>query len=151
MEEEEKEQPFTVTDRRTSSAEGPAEGEKDSVVEKEAPAENKEKITDNAEVEQEKPSVAGEHDEAPGQFPEVDFTSFILSLATTAQMSLGVIPNPETKEAHQNLPAAKQMIDILGMLKEKTASNLNEQEQTLLEQALYGLRMQYVKMMEPKQ
>ena len=49
MEEEEKEQAFTVTDRRTTSAEGPAEPEKKSAVEKEAPAENKEKITDNAE------------------------------------------------------------------------------------------------------
>ncbi len=149
MAEEEKEQAFTVNDRRTSSGEGPAEPENDSAVEKERPAVNKEKGTDNAE--QQKPSEAGEHDTEPGQFPEVDFTAFILSLATTAQMSLGAIPNPETKEAHQNLPAAKQMIDILGMLKEKTTGNLNEQEQTLLEQALHGLRMQYVKMVEPKQ
>jgi hypothetical protein len=82
--------------------------------------------------------------------PEPDFSSFIFSIATTAHMSLGGMQNPETGKAEQNLPAAKQMIDILGIMKEKTKGNLTKDEETLLESALYNLRMQYVRAMEGK-
>jgi hypothetical protein len=73
-----------------------------------------------------------------------------MSLATTAQVSLGNIPNPQTNQPAQNLPVAKQMIDILGMLKGKTKGNLTEDEQLLLDSALFNLRMQYVRAAEGK-
>jgi len=81
---------------------------------------------------------------------ELDFSSFILSLASTVQVSLGAIPNPQTNLQAQNLPAAKQMINIIGMLKEKTKGNLSDDEQTLIESILYNLRMHYIRVLEGK-
>ncbi|MCG6538370.1 MAG: DUF1844 domain-containing protein, partial [Syntrophales bacterium LBB04] len=57
----------------------------------------------------------------------------------------GDFPDPETKQADKNLTAAKQIIDTLSMLKEKTEGNLDENEQNLIDGALYELRMRYVK------
>ncbi len=83
--------------------------------------------------------------EAPG---EIDFATFVVSLATSAQINMGSVPHPETDQTSQNMPAAKQMIDILGMLKEKTRGNLNKEEETLLDQVLFNLRMHYVRITE---
>jgi hypothetical protein len=83
-----------------------------------------------------------------GPLPELDFSSLVVSLAGTAQMSLGILPHPETKLTVQNVPAAKQMIDILAMLKEKTKGNLSKDEGALLEQVLFNLRMHYVRIVE---
>ncbi len=93
-------------------------------------------------------SAGSEHNQDAGALAEIDFATFVLSLATSAQMNLGSIPHPETNQASQNMPAAKQMIDILGMLKEKTKGNLNKDEETLLEQVLFNLRMHYVRISE---
>lgn len=82
--------------------------------------------------------------------PELDFSAFILTLATTAQVGLGFMPNPQTNQSEQNLPAAKQLIDILGLLKDKTKGNLSQDEQVLLDSVLSNLRMQYVRAMEGK-
>ena len=79
---------------------------------------------------------------------DLDFSTFIISLATSAQVGLGVVPHPETHQAVQNFPAAKQMIDILALLKEKTKGNLTDDESTLLEQVLYNLRIHYVRALE---
>lgn len=76
--------------------------------------------------------------------PEIDFPTFILSLATSAQVHLGVIPNPTTGKQEIDLPLAKQTIDILGVLDEKTKGNLSDEEARLLEHLLYDLRMMYV-------
>lgn len=75
---------------------------------------------------------------------EVTFTSFILGLSTQALMCLGEIPSPQDGRPHQDLPAARQMIDILGMLKKKTESNLEKSEEQLIDQILFDLRMKYV-------
>lgn len=79
---------------------------------------------------------------------ETDFSTFVLSLATTAQMGLGAVPHPETNQTALNLPAAKQMIDILALLQGKTKGNLSEQESALLEQVLFNLRIHYVRTAE---
>jgi hypothetical protein len=65
-------------------------------------------------------------------------------------VSLGNIPDPQTNQPTQNLPVAKQMIDMLGMLKDKTKGNLTEDEQGLLDSVLFNLRMQYVRAAEGK-
>jgi uncharacterized protein DUF1844 len=83
-----------------------------------------------------------------GTLEEIDFSTFILSLATSAQINLGNVPNPETNQTSQNIPAAKQMIDIIGMLQDKTKGNLGKEEESLLEQVLFNLRMHYVRAME---
>lgn len=74
----------------------------------------------------------------------IDFNTFILSLASSVQISLGVVANPMTGETNTNLAHAKQTIDILGMLEEKTQNNLSPEESGLLKNILFQLRMQYV-------
>jgi len=76
--------------------------------------------------------------------PPIDFPTFILSLATSAQIHLGAIPNPQTGKAEANLPLAKETIDLLEILKEKTKGNLSSDEERLFEHLLYDLRMMYV-------
>jgi hypothetical protein len=79
-----------------------------------------------------------------GPLPEMDFAGFILSLSTTAMYHFGDFPDPETKTASRNLPAAKQTIDLLSILKAKTEGNLDEDEKQLLDGILYELRMRFV-------
>lgn len=78
------------------------------------------------------------------QLPKVDFSTFILSLASSALVQLGEVPNPESGESEQNLPVAKHTIDILAMLQEKTGPCLTPEESRLLDGVLYELRMKYV-------
>lgn len=76
--------------------------------------------------------------------PTIDFATFILSLSHSALMHLGEAPDPETNRVEANLPLAKQNIDILGLLEEKTKGNLTGDEERLLAQVLFDLRMRYV-------
>jgi hypothetical protein len=80
-----------------------------------------------------------------GPLPEIDFTHFIFSLSTSALIQLGEIQDPFTQKSAKNLPLAKQTIDIIGMLKEKTKGNLIPEEEKVIEYVLYDLRMRYVK------
>ena len=83
----------------------------------------------------------------PGEkapLPEVDFGMFVMSLASSILVHLGELPHPGQEQAQANLPLAKQSLDILGMLQEKTRGNLSKEEQQLLENLLYDLRMKYV-------
>ena len=75
----------------------------------------------------------------------LSFAAFVLSLAHTAAVHFGDIPDPATGQpAEMNLPAAQQMIDILSLLEEKTRGNLTAEERQLLEQLLYELRLRYL-------
>src|SRR5262245_25644806 len=76
----------------------------------------------------------------------VTFSSFLLGLSTQALLHLGEIPNPAGGQAETDLVAAKQVIDILGMLEAKTRGNLEQAEQGLVESVLYDLRMKYVEL-----
>jgi hypothetical protein len=131
--EPDEEKGFTVRDRRSASPHGgkePAAGAAAGPAEEKAAGE-----------------AAGQASK-PGPMPEVDFSSLVLSLAGTAQMGMGNLPHPETGKPAQDLPAAKQMIDILAILKDKTKGNLSKEEDTLLEQVLFNLRMHYVRVVE---
>ena len=77
-------------------------------------------------------------------FPELTFTTFLLSLSTSAIVSLGELPDPLKNEQCVNLPLAKQTIKIIERLKEKTKGNLSEDEERLIEGMLYDLRLKYV-------
>jgi hypothetical protein len=82
-----------------------------------------------------------EHDDAQ----QVTFIGFVLSLAHTAAFHFGDVPDPATgKNGEANLGAAKQLIEILALLEEKTRGNLSAEERQLLEQLVYELRMRYV-------
>ena len=76
--------------------------------------------------------------------PHVDFTTFILSLSHSALMHLGEAPSPETGKIEPNLPLARQTIDLVGMLEEKTRGNLTGDEERLVAQILFDLRMRFV-------
>ncbi len=75
---------------------------------------------------------------------ELNFSTFVLSLTSSAFYHLGDIPDPTTGQKQENLPAVKQTIDILIMLQEKTKNNLDGEEAKLLEQLIYELQVKYV-------
>ena len=77
--------------------------------------------------------------------PALNFATFIFSLNSSALVQLGMIEDPMTGKKTKNLPLAKQTIDILGMLEEKTSGNLSADEEQLLKNILYDLRLSYVK------
>ncbi|MDR2892111.1 MAG: DUF1844 domain-containing protein [Deltaproteobacteria bacterium] len=76
--------------------------------------------------------------------PKVDFSTFLLSLASSALVHLGEVPNPETGKADVNPQLAKHTIDIINMLQDKIQNGLNAEEARLIEGVLYELRMKYV-------
>lgn len=76
--------------------------------------------------------------------PEVTFSTFILSMASSALVQLGEVPDPESGRTGQDLIMAKHSIDVLSMLQEKTRNNLDESEKGILDALLYELRMKFV-------
>jgi hypothetical protein len=84
-------------------------------------------------------------DQAYPPLPEVNFSTFIVSLSTEILFHLGEIPHPSTGERQKNLSLAKHAIDTLAMMQEKTKGNLTEEEQKLLEGMLYDLRMCFIR------
>jgi hypothetical protein len=74
----------------------------------------------------------------------VDFSTHILSLASSALISLGKMPAPGGEEIEVDLEAAKHLIDVIGMLEVKTKGNLDDGEEKLLQSLLYDLRVAYV-------
>ena len=86
----------------------------------------------------------GSPPEAPRALPALDFSTLILSMASTAMIQLGVVSAPGGDAPAPDLDAAKQAIDILAILEEKTRGNLDDGEQKLLQSLLYDLRVAYV-------
>ena len=76
--------------------------------------------------------------------PPIDFSTFIMSLSTQALMLLGEIGDPATGRVEKDVAVAKQTIDIIGMLSDKSKGNLDETEERLVQEILYNLRMRYV-------
>jgi hypothetical protein len=101
------------------------------------------------ESEQE-PKKAEQKEQAPKKeskrspLPEVNFTSLIFSLSSTALFHLGEIPDPQTGKKEKDLPLAKHAIDTIAVLKEKTKGNLTEEEQKFVENVLTDVRWRYV-------
>lgn len=77
--------------------------------------------------------------------PKIDFSTFVLSINSSVLVQLGLIEDPSGGSKAKNLPMAKQTIDMLAMLEEKTKGNLTSDEASILENILYELRMLYVK------
>jgi hypothetical protein len=82
--------------------------------------------------------------QAEGALPGIDFSTFILSLSHSAFMYLGDAPAAGGNAPDQNLVMARQTIDILALLADKTKGNLTGEEERLLEQVLYELRIRFV-------
>ena len=82
---------------------------------------------------------------AEAEASAINFVGFVLSLAHTAAVHFGDVPDPFSgAKAQANLAAAQQMIDILALMEEKTRGNLTAEERQLLEQVLFELRLRYV-------
>lgn len=126
MEEEKK--PFVVRDKRSSATSSDEEETKHN--------------------EESKPTEKGEETPAASRketnIPPITFSTFVLSLSSSAAMNLGGYQDPVSGHIPKNLELAKQSIDILAILKDKTEGNLNREEEKLLESTLYELRMKYV-------
>lgn len=152
MDEKEREGEIKIKDKRRFTPEGeerePDEDTGEKQAEAEVEAEGKAETEAEARVEEKKEEPkAEEPPKAPPsghQMPPLDFATFILSLATSAQVHLGAIPNPQTGKQEQNFGLAKETIDLLEILKEKTKGNLTKDEERLFEHLLYDLRMMYV-------
>lgn len=101
------------------------------------------------EEKKEEPAPVKEQVKAPAEedddYPAVNFANFVISLSTSALFHFGDFPEYEGGKAEKNLPAAKQTIDILDMLNEKTRGNLDANEANLIQGVLYELKMRYVK------
>jgi uncharacterized protein DUF1844 len=77
--------------------------------------------------------------------PALSFTAFVISLASTAAIHFGDLPDPSSgQRGDPNLDGAAQMIEILSLLEQKTKGNLTAEERQVLEQVLYELRMRFV-------
>jgi hypothetical protein len=130
MEGGEEKKGFTIRDRRVSShPEETAKGESGKTEER---------------MERPEREHSGKKPE-PHPLPEIDFSAFIFSLSTSALLHLGEVPDPATQKREKNLPLAKQTIDILGILREKTRGNLTPDEEKLMENLLTDLRWRYVR------
>lgn len=123
-EKDEQEKTFTVRDRRFS-----AQKEGDSKVKEEKKGEFQGQDSPEQET----------------VLPEINFVNFLFSISTSALIQMGEIEDPISQQTVKNLPLAKQTIDLIGMLKEKTKGNLTPDEAKLIENILFDLRMRYVK------
>lgn len=122
---EEEESGFTIKDKRASN-------------QSEEEAQATDASREKASAETQEPAASEQ------QSFELNFSTFVLSLTSSAFYHLGDIPDPVTGQRQENLPAVKQTIDILIMLKEKTQGNLDGEEAKLIEQLIYELQMKYV-------
>lgn len=78
--------------------------------------------------------------------PPIDFTTFVLSLGSTALIQMGAAPDPDTRQVSSQPQFARETIDLLGMLREKTRGNLTEEESKFLAALLYDLRMRFLEL-----
>lgn len=134
---------YTVEDRRFLHM---SEEEKAKVREEEAAKAAQESAGQEAfEEAAQKAAAAGAGGAQEVPIPEINFSSFLFSLSSSAFVHLGMIPDPDTGKTQKNLALAKHTIDLLGMLREKTRNNLIPEEEVLFDHLLYDLRMVYVK------
>ena len=127
---------FIVKDKRTFDSEGKVKEEF-----KKAP-DSEEAVKEEGEKDAGEQAWKKEQETPP--LPEVNFSSFLLSLSSSALLHLGEIADPQSGEKKKDLALAKQSIDIIGILKDKTKGNLSEEEENLLQNLLYDLQMRFV-------
>lgn len=78
------------------------------------------------------------------EFPKIDLTTFFLSISSAAYMGLGTVPPPGGGAAQVDLELARQNIDLLELMHEKTRGNRTPEEDRLLEQLLFETRMKFI-------
>jgi len=133
---------FVIKDRRLFDEGGEARADAAREDEKKGFEQKPEAVDENIRDEE---TVKGDGGAEDYQLPEINFHNFILSLYTSVIFNLGELADPVSNNKKKDLKAAKQTIDILGMLKEKTTGNLDNSEKELLDGILSESRMRYVK------
>lgn len=133
---------FIIKDKRMFSEEGQDNLGEERAEKEEERAESSE---EEAQAPESEDAAASGEDAESFQLPEINFATFIFSLNSSVLVHLGIIDDPASGKKVKNLVLAKQTIDILGMLEEKTCGNLTEDEESMLKNMLYDLRMIYVK------
>lgn len=123
---------FVIRDKRQFTSEGELKPEEEVHKEEKQGEAKEEAKRDETQIREEVP------------LPEINFSSFVLSLSSSALLHFGQIPDPITKKKERNLPLAKQTIDILGILEEKTKGNLTKDEEQLVDNLLHDLHIRYV-------
>jgi hypothetical protein len=99
------------------------------------------------------PAAAASHhadQHGPAGHLPVNFSSFVISMGSSALMLMGEQLDPQQPAMPLNLPQAKEIIDLLSMLEEKTRGNLTSDEQVVLKDMLYALRMKFVSLTSGK-
>jgi len=153
---EESDAGFTVKDKRKIGKEDEAPAEKVST--SDAPAND---APANDAPADEAPADEAPTNEAPAsesptsenisdkenveEYPPIDFMSFIMSLSTSALIYLGEVPDPVDNEKKKIIPMAKQMIDLISLLNDKTKGNLTADEEKYMENILFELKMVFIK------
>jgi len=142
--EEEEGKHIRVVDRRMFTPEGElrADFQPEEEPERPSPAKAAPSSPPRAEPLKEK------QEEAAGE-PAGDFASVVRSLATTAYAALGLLPDTASGARHRDPAVARQMIDWLGVLEQKTRGNLSFEESDFLSRVLYELRLSYVEATRP--
>jgi hypothetical protein len=130
---------FVVKDRRIFADGNLDAKEKEK---QEAPSVQEKKQTAAKEPDK---KAATEKQEPPLHFPAMNFSTFVASLNASALLHLGIIEDPSSGTKNKSLPMAKQTIDILSIPNKNTTGNLSEEEENLLKNILYDLRIMYVK------
>ncbi len=130
---------FKVQDRRRFTDEGEAREE---AVAGPAQAVPKGPVSEPRPKPEASPGVEGK--ERREELPSINFSTFIISLSTQALMHLGEMDDPVTGKVEKDVAVARQTIDIIGMLGEKSKGNLDDTEEQLVREVLYNLRMKYV-------
>ena len=141
---------FVVRDRRSFTEEGESREETPEQEAPEASKAEKSQAEGQSEQETRESQAASEGKQAFDRtqappLPEVNFSTLIMSLSSSALFHLGEIPDPQSGQKQQDLPLAKHTIDTIGMLKEKTQGNLTDEEQKFLDSMLTDLRWRFVK------
>jgi hypothetical protein len=148
---DEKDRGFKVQDRRRFSAEGEAKPDTREEESKAAPPppRNDDTIEQPSAGAQAQASAAYRQASSEAGPEDITFVSFIVGLSTEALALMGEMPHPATGEQINDLRGAQQLIDILGLLREKTRGNLNRDEESLIDAILFDLRMKYVEKARP--
>ncbi len=145
-EEKEESKGFKVQDRRRFSAEGELKPEFRGEAEPAAPPGEAPRASARQSESQPAPGAGAGRDAGEPPGPEMTFASFIVGLSAQTLVHLGEVPDPVSGETRRDLTGAQQLIDLLGILQEKTRGNLDAGESSMLETILFDLRMKYVEL-----
>ena len=150
MEENDRNEGFKVSDKRRFTSEGESRADdlgRDEAPEPEVTGEPQEASGQEPDPEPAKPAKPEKETQERAEhreMPPINFSGFVIGLANSALYQLGLIPTSEEGAPQKDIQGARQTIDIIAMLEEKTRGNLTEEEQTIIKETLFQLRMAFV-------